>query len=50
MDDSREMDEMTPEELAEVQRVHDVMIKAMREFRGQHTQLFSRVAPSILRE
>ena len=29
MDDSREMDGMTPKELAEVQRVHDVMLKAM---------------------
>ena len=29
MEDSRSIDGMTPEELAEVQRVHDVMLKAM---------------------
>jgi len=29
MEDARMMDEMTVEELAEVQRVHDVMLKAM---------------------
>ena len=29
MEDARLLDGMTPEELAEVQRVHDVMLKAM---------------------
>lgn len=29
MEDARTMDEMTPEELAEVQRIHDVILKAM---------------------
>ena len=29
MDDSREMDDMTPKESAELQRVYDVMVKAM---------------------